>query len=177
MSDIDNLTSLLTTANSFYSEVRSVVIAISTKAKAGEYTKEDLCDLGFLCREIVSKSEEIRKDIGATKALVDRVMCLKAMATMLTTQSGEDTVRGELSSGKPHYKKSVTLPKQDTEEYRMMCEYFGITEEGAELGGAKISWRGVCNHITELAELGKSIPKFLPKIHDDYTVIHRRKSM
>ena len=176
MSDIDILKSQLEKVTQCYSHVRSRVIEISAKAKTGEYTKEELCDLGFLCREIVSKSEEIRKDIGATKALVDRLMCLKVMTLMLATQSGDDTVRGKLSTGIPSYKKSVTLPKKDTEECLEMYKYFGVSDEGVELGGAKISWKGVCKHVTELAELGLPIPKFLPKIHDDYTVTHRRKS-
>lgn len=173
MSEIKELGAILYEASQFYSKVRELILRISSNTKAGDFNKEELCDLGFLCRETVVQCEEIRKDIGATKVLVDKVMCIKAMSEMLTSQSGEDLVHGNLASGKPHYKKSVTLPKKDTTEFEKMLEYFGI-----ELGAvAKVSWKLVCNHITELAESGKPLPDFMPKIHDDYTVIHRRKSM
>ena len=158
-----------------YSRVRTLVLEVSKSSRAGEYSKEELCDIGFLCREIISKFEETRKDLVAAKSLVDRIMCIKTMSSMLTSQSGDDMVHGKLSSGKPNFKKSVTLPKKDTIEYEKMMEYFGVSSDGVELGVAKISWKQVCNHITELAELGKPIPDFIPKIHDDYTVIHRRK--
>ncbi len=179
MSDtaIENLKIQLQEAGVLYSNIRELVIGVSDRTKAGDFSKEQLCDIGFLLRELVTQCEEIRKDLGATKVLVDKIMCVKAMAIMLSTQSGEDVVHGDLASGKPHYKKSVTLPKKDTPEYENMCKHFGVTSEGIELGVAKISWKKVCSYITELAELGKPLPDFIPKIHDDYTVIHRRKSM
>lgn len=175
MSDIGILKARLEDLAVFYSSVRSSVIEISAKSKSGDFSKEELCDIGFLCREFVSKSEEIRKDIGAVKELVDRLVCIKALQYLLMNPTKSDTVHGELSSGTPRYKKSVTLPKKDTEEYTKMCEYFGITKKGIEDGVAKISWKKVCNHITELTELGKPIPDFIPRVHDDYTVTHRRK--
>lgn len=176
MSDIDNLKDILFAANELYTNTRIQVIAISLKTKAAIYSKEDLCDLGFLSRELVSKLEEIRKDIGAMKILIDKVMCIKSMQITIMDPTKDDTIHGALSSGKPYYKKSVTLPKKDSAEFFEMLEYFGVTEKGIQLGVAKISWKQICNHVTELAELGKPIPKFLPTIHDDYTVIHRRKN-
>lgn len=177
MSEIKELGAILFEASQFYTKVRELVLRVSSKTKAGDFSKEELCDLGFLCREVVTQCEEIRKDIGATKVLVDKIMCIKSMSDMLMSQSGEDLVQGTLASGKPHYRKSVTLPKKDTLEFQKMLKYFGVTAVGEEMGVAKISWREVCKHVTELAELGKPLPDFIPKIHDDYTVIHRRKSM
>lgn len=176
MSEIHELNIILQEASQFYSKVRELVLRISAKTKAGEFNKEELCDLGFLCREAVIQFEEIRKDIGATKVLVDRIMCIKAMSTMLTTQSGEDLVHGTLASGKPNYRKSITLPKKDTPEFEKMMEHFGVSLAGVDMGVVKVSWKKVCDYVTELAELGKPLPDFIPKIHDDYTVIHRRKS-
>lgn len=176
MSDIQILQTRLQEARELYSKVRASVVGISERAKSGEYTKEQLCDLGFLCRELVLQFEEIRKDIGATKVLVDKLMCIKTMSEMLTKQSGDDMVRGELSSGKPIYKKTVTMPRKDTAEYQEMCEYFGIDAKGVEMGVAKLSWKQVSKYVTELTEMGRQIPSFIPKVHDDYTVTHRRKN-
>ncbi len=177
MSEIQELEFILQEAFQFYSKIRELILRVSAKTKAGDFDKKVLCDTGFLCREIVTQCEEIRKDVGATKALVDKIMCIKAMSDMLTSQSGEDLVQGTLASGKPHYRKAITLPKKDTAEFEKMMGYFGITFAGSEMGVAKVSWKKVCDHITELVELGKPLPDFLPKIHDEYTVIHRRKPM
>lgn len=177
MSEIKELEAILFEVSQFYSKIRKLMLKISSETRNGEFTKEELCDLGFLCRETVIQCEEIRKDIGATKILVDKIMCIKVMSAMLTSQSGEDLVHGTLASGIPNYKKSITLPKKDTPEFEKMMKYFGISLEGIDMGIAKISWKKVCDHVTELAELGKPLPDFIPKIHDDYTVIHRRKSM
>jgi len=175
MSRTEELKNILEESARFYSEVRTIVLGVSTEARTGKLNKEELCDIGFLCREIISQFEEIRKDIGAVKVLVDRIFCIKVMQETLTNPMKSDTIQGDEASGTPHYKKSVTLPKKDTEEYSEMLKYFGVSIEGIEMGVVKISWKQVCDHVTELAELGKPMPKFLPKIHDDYTVIHRRK--
>ncbi len=175
MKEIKDLQLKLEELSKFYSIVRESVLTISEKTRIGKFKKGELCDLGFLCREFVSTSEEIRKDIGATKVLVDKMVCIISLTQLLQDPTMKDTVKGTLCSGKPHYKKSVTLPRKDTPEYLEMCKYFGITPQGIESGVAKISWKKVCNHVTELAEMGKPIPDFIPKIHDDYTVIHRRK--
>lgn len=175
MDEITNLQQKLEDLSKMYSDIRSSVLSVSAKAKAGKFTKEEMCDIGFLCRESVSRSEEIRKDIGAVKALVDRLVCVKSLADFLANPMKSQTVHGQLCSGTPVFKKNCALPKKDSKEYIEMMEYFGITQEGIEKGVAKISWQKICNHVTELVELGKSIPEFIPKVYDDYTVTHRRK--
>jgi hypothetical protein len=175
MSEIEALHGKLLDTNKLYSVIRGLVVGISEKAKQGKYEKEELCDLGFLCREIVSQCEEIRKDVQAVKVLVDKIACISVMKNTLSNPMGEDNIHGKLSTGTPHFRKTVTLPKKDSEEWFNMLEYFGVEPTEIDSKIVKVSWKGVCNHITELTELGKHIPEFLPKIHDDYTVVHRRR--
>ena len=175
MSKLTELKITLADSAQFYSIIRGIVISVSVEAKAGRLSKKELCDIGFLCRELVSQFKEIRKDVGAVKVLVDKIICIKNMQETLMDPTKSDVIQGELCSGIPHYRKSVTLPKKDSQEYIDMLKHFGITDTGIDIGVAKVSWKQVCNYVTELAELGKPIPKFIPKIHDDYTVIYRRK--
>jgi hypothetical protein len=177
MNDIDvkNLSDILAESQVFYQRVRATVLSVSSRAKQSDFTKEQLADVSFLMREIIGQFEEIRKDVDANKGLSDRLFCLMVLQKTLMTPQSDDCVRTELTTAKPHYTKSVTLPKKDSEDYEKCNEYFGITGDGAEMGIAKISWKSVCKHVTELAELGKPIPEFLPKVFDNYAVIHRRK--
>jgi hypothetical protein len=173
--DIANLKSLLDESKIFYQRVRSTLLSLSSRGKKSEFTKEQLADITFFMREMRGQFEEIRKDVDANGGLLGRLFCVMMLQRTLMDPEKDDIVRTEYCSAKPHYKKSLTLPKRDTIEYAQMMDYFGITEDGRDLGVAKISWKKVCDHITELAELGKPIPDFIPKIFDDYTVIHRRK--
>lgn len=177
MSEIQELQAALESTGKLYSLVRQLIINVSVKAKAGELKKTELCDVGFLCREISAKADEIRKDVNATKILVDKIMSIKVMQETLTDATKPQIVHGEFASGTPQYKKAVTLPRKDTIEYSKMMRYFGVTDKGNEMGAVKVRWQQVCKHVTELVELGKPIPDFLPKIHDDYSVVHRRKTM
>ena len=175
MSEIKSLQNQLDCAAVFYSTIRGIVVGVSNKAKSGNFSKEELCDIGFLCRELITQFEEIRKDIQAVKVLVDKIACITVMKETLSNPTDNDTIHGELSSGTPHYRKTVTLPKKDTKEYYNMMKYFGVTDKGIEEGVVKISWNRISKYTTELVELGKPVPEFLPVIHDDYTIIHRRK--
>ena len=173
--DIANLTELKAETLVFYQRVRSTLLSLSARAKKSEFSKSELADISFLLRETRAQFEEIRKDIDANKGLLDRLFCLMVLQDTLMKPVLDDSVRTELTTAKPNYTKTTTLPKQGTPESIRCNEYFGITENGAELGVASLSWKRVCKHVTELAELGKPIPEFLPKVFDNYTVIHRRK--
>ena len=140
MNRVEELKNVLEESAEFYSRVRTLVLGISTETRTGKFNKQELCDIGFLCREVVTQFEEIRKDIGAVKVLVDRIFCIKVMQETLMNPAKSDTIQGEEASGTPYYKKSVTLPKKDTEEYFEMLKYFGVSLEGIEMGVAKISW-------------------------------------
>lgn len=175
MSRVLELKAVLDEARVQYSRIRSLVLSISAETKSGNFKKEELCDIGFLSRELVTQCEEIRKDIGAMKSLVDRVACIKIMQETLTDPTKAQIIQGKYASGKPLYRKLVALPKKDTEEFLDMMDHFGVTDDGLDKGVAKVSWKGVCKYVTELTELGKQIPKFLPKVYDEYTITHRRK--
>lgn len=175
--DIKDLQKLLLTANKFYVDARNKVLVISGKAKTNIYETSELCDIGFLCREVISQCEEIRKDIGAVKTLIDKVVCIKIMNESLQNpRSVTDTVQGELSSGMLHFKKTALIPAKDTEQYKQMMKFFGVSEEGIKIGIAKIGWQEISKYVTELTEQGKPIPDFVPKVYDEYTITYRRKS-
>jgi hypothetical protein len=173
--DIRNLSSIRVEAATFYSRMRSTLLSISARTKKSEFKKEQLADASFLMRETRAQFEDIRKDIDANKGLVDRIFCLMVLTQSLMSANPDDTVKTELTSAKPKYSKSVTLPKKDTIEYLACLDYFGITQAGDDMGVAKLSWKKVCNHVSELASLGRPIPNFLPKVFDSYAVSHRRK--
>ncbi len=175
MSRVDEIRAAISSSAKLGSIIRVMVLQIAEQVKAGDLDKADMCDIGFFARELIEQIEDTRKDIKAMKALVDKIACIKVMQETLQDPSKEQSMKGEFSSGRPHYKKIVTLPKKDSPEYQKMLDYFGVSEIGQKLGVASISWKRVCDFVSERAESGKTIPDFLPKVFDEFTVIHRRK--
>jgi hypothetical protein len=172
---IENLKLIEKDAAVFYQRMRSTVLSLSARARGSDFTKKELVDISYLLRETRGQFEEIRKDLDANKNLIDRICCLMVLTDSLAKMDADDSVRTLMTTAKPKYSKTVTLPKKDTIEHQAMMNYFGISIEGQLLGVADVSWKRVCAHVTQLCELGKPVPNFLPKVFDTYAMIHRTK--
>jgi len=172
---VEQMQEKLAQFNTVYSDIRGLVLGIAEEAKSNRLSQLELCDIGFLSREIVKICEEMRKDINAMKELVDKVLCTKIMLDAVNSTSKDDTVRTELCSGKPHIKKIVRVPAKDSPEYTQMLQFFGVKPEDIDKGVLRVSYSALCAFVTEQAELGKQTPEFIPQVYDYFTITHRKK--
>jgi hypothetical protein len=135
-------------------------------ARKGKFTKEELVDLGFTCREIESLLNDWRKDFSARLKLLSNLL-----AHTLIMQN-DDSASGKYASAKADVKMVGILPKRGTEEYEQLCKFFNIDPTLP----VKFDWNNFQDWLTDRVASGQKVPNGVTKTSPEYTVIYRRKS-
>jgi len=126
---------------------------------------EELGDIGWVLKKMYENVDSLRKEIDKLKGSVERLACLKAIS--------EDKVKlhGKLANTKPDCKVSARLPhpEKKPEEWKALCDFFGVPSEIGELDLMRFHWPGLSAFITERSAHGKPNP---PGITPDTITTH-----
>lgn len=151
---------------------------LTERAKADAFTLEDECDLGFLCREIAEVYDEMRKEAKARQELFGRRIAeVQGRAAMRGELEDDDlTVRGELATGVPSIKSIPKIPKTGSEEYLVLCRWFGIPVDLAQSGAVKFSFTHLQAFCEAARATGIDVPPGIVGTYSEPMTTFRRKN-
>lgn len=137
------------------------------------FTDEELCDIGFFCREIMGVMDDLRKECRAKMILVDKTLAAKVILDNIN-EKVIPNIRGLHNTGTVKVKDACGIPKTGSPEHIKLCEFFGINS--ADLKGiVRFSYNSLADLITELKSQGKNPPDGILKTWPEYTIVHRKK--
>jgi len=141
-------------------EVFELLRNLSESAKKKLYSRGDLADLGYLCREISKLADDIRKDCNAHQNLLGKLLSM----SVIQDPDVQDDVRGTLATATPTVTRvPLDLPRQSVnpERFAQTMEFFGVPKDKWDI--VKLDWKKVESEITRRMEEGeKSIPGIGP---------------
>ena len=145
--------------------------------KARTMSSEDLCDFGFLCRELEKTFDELRKEVKARKELCGQIIAYRLAQAALSDPTIKMSVQGQFASGSPDMKMQAALPKKYTPEYYQLTDYFNVPRKVAETGVLKLDWKKCTEFLTEQMQDGKKIPEGFGRQYPVYTTTYRKRKL
>lgn len=157
-------------------QINQFLQEVIAKVKAGApYSVEDLCDIGFLCRELNKISDELRKEAEAKKDLIGMKIAYIMTERSVSEPDINMTVHGELATGSPDVKTAAAIPKWGSPEYKALCDYFKIPEEAQQTGMFSVNYNRMADIITRMAEEGKNPPPGVLKTYPKFSTVFRER--
>jgi len=142
------------------------LVRITNVVKAQELTKDQMVDVGFLCRESEHLLDDLRKDCKARQEFIGAKLSMQVTQESLTDENINTTVRGTLARGETDVRKRAKLPQKGTPEYNELMDHFFIPKRIIDTGVLTPSWNKIGDLVSECAEEGKPMP---PGIKETYT--------
>ncbi len=86
-----------------------------------------------------------------------------------------ERIEGELATGTPDVTLQAKLPKQGTDEFYQLLDFLKIPRGMAGNSCFKLSWGGMAELVTQLAEDGRPLPPGVEKSWPLYSTTFRRR--
>lgn len=135
----------------------------------------EICDLGFLYRELGDLFKELSTTSNAWEAKLSNILCLGMMYQQVKDPTkAPENIRGTLATGTPKILTQPKFPKKDTPEFLMLMKHMGVPLENANLFSP--SFKTFEEHLTKLAEEGKPMPPGIVGKYEVNTMLYRRMS-
>lgn len=145
-----------------HQEVWDALAWNSRQMKSDVYSKHELVDLGFLCRELENLLDDWRKDCKARKELAGKLIARAVLqaADGVNDLQASTVVHGILASASPDVSMIAEIPKPGTPEFVEFCNHFGISKECSEdpLFPFAIHWKRAMECLELRQTEGKPIP-------------------
>ena len=142
--------------------------------KSKSLNSGELCDFGFICRELENVFDELRKEVKARNELCGQIIAYRLVQASLSDLTIKMKVQGQFATGTPDVKMEASLPKKFTDEYFQITDYFKVPREVAEMGILCIDWKMASEFLTKQMNEGKKIPDGFGKKYPKYTTIYRK---
>lgn len=139
--------------------------------KSAETEPRDLVDMGYFCRKIRERADELRKDADARLELIGKVICIR----LIDPNAGDlvARARGKYAVGTPDLKMVATVPKKGSPEYLALLKHFGVDESAIKAGLFNANWKRLKDMTTELTEQGVPLPPGIGEPYPEYRTIFR----
>jgi len=160
---------------SVYNLVYGFLAKNNEQLKSKQLNSEDLCDFGFLCRELENLFDELRKEVKARKDLCGQIIAYRLVQNSLSDPTIKMRIDGQLAVGIPDVKMEAGIPNKFTEEYYQLTNYFGVPRKVAEAGILRLDWKMCSEFLTKQMNEGKQIPKGFGKQYPKYITTYRKK--
>lgn len=133
----------------------------------------EMCDLGFLYRELGDLFKELSTTSNAWEAKLSNILCLGMMYQQLKDpEKAPENVRGSLATATPKILTQPKFPKKDTPEFLELMKAMGVPLENAHLFSP--SFKTFEEYLTKLAEDGKPMPPGIVGKYEVNTMFYRR---
>lgn len=119
---LDELIGVYASVHDLHDRLYGTLSKVSAELKAGSLSNEELCDIGFLCRETSKLLDESRKETNARQEFSGRLMAFNIVKESVCDPDADPTVRGSLASAVSDCKMQARLPKHGTPEYDAMFD-------------------------------------------------------
>jgi hypothetical protein len=170
---MDDLTKSLQAAEVEFGEAYARYYGILTQVvedvKAQKFKKSELVDLGYLCREIAHKADDLRKEARAKTEFIGRMICLLVTRECVGDENADLSVRGTLATGTCDLRYVPQLPKFGTPEYELLCAYLELDPALTKSGIMSFSFDRTAELLTRLAGEGKKTPEGILKTYPQYS--------
>ena len=145
--------------------------------KSKQLKSEELCDFGFICRELENILDELRKEVKARKELCGSIIAYRLVQAAITDPSISMKVKGQFATGIPDVKMQAGLPKKFTDEYYQITDHFKVPRAVAESGVLRLDWKQVTEFLTKQMNDGKPIPKGFGRQYPLYVTVYRKRKV
>ena len=146
-----------------------------TVNQVGALSIEDLCDVGFLMREVSRMMKDLVKGIDGKQGIVSRVLASRATTAALQGEMLE--LRGELCSATPEVKTKPIFPTEGTPDYEKLMRWIGLDkQELIDSPMLRPSFRGVEEELTKRMALGEPAPPGVTSSFTEVTVVYRKRT-
>lgn len=145
--------------------------------KSKNLKNEELCDFGFICRELENVFDELRKEVKARKELCGQIIAYRLVQASVMDPTIKMKVQGQFATGTPDVKMQMELPKKFTEEYFQITDHFRVPRNVAETGILRLDWKAVTEHCTKLMQDGKQTPNGFGKKYPKYQTVYRKRKI
>lgn len=149
-------------------------VTTALQANARMFDEPQLCDMGFMFREIEQLLDEARKEATRRKDVMGTL--LAAIIARRCVNGGEPKAAGRLATATIDVKTRVNMPKKGTPEWHSLLTHLGVSEEARQREVLQLHWTHVQEWITELESKGIAPPPELSKtLRTEATCTYRRK--
>tara|TARA_R110002096_G_scaffold97208_3_gene216607 strand:- start:37212 stop:37721 length:510 start_codon:yes stop_codon:yes gene_type:complete len=149
-----------------FSNIYGLISDLDEPLRKGEFSKEDMTDIGFFLRELSNVSDDLRKEAKARSEFIGKLICLRAL------EDGETTTRGKYATGSSEGGVKPSVPKPGTLEFEQLCDLFKIPESNRDV--IRFHWKTIREQIEQAASEGKDYPVNISTTPDFRTVYRRR---
>lgn len=156
------------------SDMQAVIRKVKKNENDPTYSREDLVDLGFLCREMTRLSDELRKEANAKQQLIGKVIALEVTRASLAGDISSPTVRGTLATGTPDVREIASCPKPGSPQFKEVAEFLGLPEDQQDGNLYSLRFTGLSDWLTKMAEEGKDVPKAINRYTEFKTIFRKR---
>jgi hypothetical protein len=141
----------------FHDQIYEEIIPITEKLRKNGFSIEELVDLGYFFRETERLLDEWRKNAKARRELCERLLGVNVQ--------DDPTIHGEHATATLDATLEHELPKVGTDEYRELCEHFGIPSDGL----FRPHWKAMNELVQDAIMNGKKKP---PGLGRQWTKFH-----
>jgi hypothetical protein len=140
----------------------------------GTQSLPDMCDVGYFCREVSKIMHDLKVSLDGKQGVVSRVLAGRVAGAALQGEVIE--LRGEFCVATPDVRNKPTLPKEGTEEYRLLMRWIGVPEETINSPLLRPSFTGLEEELTKRMALGEPLPPGIVGSFTDVSVVYRKSS-
>lgn len=145
-----------------------------TVHSVGTLSIEDLCDTGFLMREIGRILKDLKDGLESKQGIVSRVLASRAATAALQNEMLD--LRGKLCSATPEVKTKPIFPKEGTDDYSKLMRWIGVSNELIDSPLLRPSFKGLEAELTKRMALGEPAPPGVISSFTEVTVVYRKRT-
>lgn len=136
-----------------------MLTSLLNKMRSNSYSKEELADLGFLCRRLELMFDELRKEAKARHEIAGMMVAKIVISESMSDDPNASlTVKGKIGTCEPSVKQAPEIPRRGTKEYVELCAHFGLNEEAIGNAILEPHYVRMCDYVTKQISEGKGPP-------------------
>lgn len=144
--------------------------------KNNKLDKADLCDAGFLFREMKDLLHDCKKETNNCQDLAGRVLAARVTQESMQDSTVTDFIKGNISTANADVKMEAQIPDPDSHEYLALMEELGVPKELRGTRLIRLDWNKFTEYLTQRHSEGKPKLKGLGKEWPRYLCVFRKKN-
>lgn len=143
--------------------------------RRGDVSLSDLVDAGYIMREGMNLSDDLRKELKAKMGVAEKLICKNRIEAVTADPDADMTAHGSNASAVPDVRHRPNGVKFGTEAYLQMCRHFGIPEPLIDTGLVQFHYKYLADYVTRCKEEGKPVPPGVVDTYPEYRCTFRAK--
>ena len=174
MEPVIKMQELFAAVGTLHHDFLEYLLQLTDEIRTSKLSDPQLCDVGYLLREIETLLDDWRKDCKARKELAGKILAFNFTQASLSDAT-LTRIKGTLATGTPDVKVRVKIPPKGTPEYAEALKVLNVPEALVKDGVLKIDWDGISAMATRYANEGKNMPAVLNQTFPEYVTVFRKR--